>query len=105
MKSSWEPTRFPLIPAAAGIQLLGPAFAGTSRPSRYSLNARRGAALAQEIKEFDAVTQPPLHHLRTADHFADDLRKLQAINALFSTKAAGCASQVGYQNERISRRA
>jgi hypothetical protein len=43
--------------------------------------------------------------LRTADHFADDLRKLQAINALFSTKAAGCASQVGYQNERISRRA
>src|SRR5215831_281612 len=32
----------------------------------------RGAALAQEMKEFDAFTQPPLHHLRAADHFADD---------------------------------
>src|SRR5262249_24348244 len=28
-----------------------------------------------------------------------------STNVLFSTSAAGCASQVGYQNERISRRA
>ncbi len=32
----------------------------------------RGAALAQEVKELDAFAQPPLHHLRTADHLADD---------------------------------
>jgi hypothetical protein len=32
-------------------------------------------------------------------------RRGASINLLFSTKAAGWASQVGYQNERISRHA
>src|SRR6185437_7919320 len=32
----------------------------------------RGAALAQEMKEFDAFAQAALHHLRAADHLADD---------------------------------
>ena len=32
----------------------------------------RRAALAQELEELDALAQPALHHLRAADHFADD---------------------------------
>jgi hypothetical protein len=32
----------------------------------------RCTALAQEVKEFDAFAQPPLHHLRAADHLADN---------------------------------
>src|SRR6516162_2135439 len=32
----------------------------------------RRAALAQEMKEFDAFVQPPFHHLRAADHLTDD---------------------------------
>src|SRR6516164_5436119 len=32
----------------------------------------RRAALAQEMKEFDAFVQPPFNHLRAADHLTDD---------------------------------
>jgi len=32
----------------------------------------RGVALAQEVKELDAFPQPAFHHLRAANHLADD---------------------------------
>src|SRR5262249_717117 len=32
----------------------------------------RRTALAQEVKKFDAFAQASLHHLRAADHFADN---------------------------------
>src|SRR5215831_4838738 len=34
----------------------------------------RRTALAQEVKKFDAFAQASLHHLRAADHFADNRR-------------------------------
>ena len=40
--------------------------------SRVQGLRRQVPALAQEAEEFDALAQPPLHHVGTAHHLADD---------------------------------
>ena len=38
------------------------------------MNSVRRVTLAQEVEKLDLLAQPALHHLRAADHFADDRR-------------------------------
>jgi len=66
------------------------------------MNSVRRVTLAQEVEKLDPLAQPALHHLRAADHFADDRRNFPGAEIKEATEGADVCSTARSQSRAFA---